>query len=185
VVSILCAAVVVPISGARAVRGDAAPPGKPEPLAPALVQSLHLDPDSIRSLGAYRTSSGGGVEVVYGRRVGGAECLVLVADRGDGAGCGGLWARGPVAILEGSSGGPELEKRSDLEVVGLARPDVARIAIVDTAGQTRWPVLNENHAFIVDFTRAELQARVGPAELVAYDLAGAEMMHLDLSEPGS
>jgi hypothetical protein len=115
--------------------------------------------------------------------LGGAECLVLVADRGDGAGCGGLWARGPVAILEGSSGGPELEKRSDLEVVGLARPDVARIAIVDTAGQTRWPVLNENHTFIVDFTRAELQARVGPAELVAYDRAGAELMRLDLAEP--
>jgi hypothetical protein len=149
------------------------------------VQALHLDPDSVRTLGAYRTRSGADVEVAYGRRVGGAECLVLVADRGDGAGCGGLWALGPVAILEGSSGGPELEKRSDLEVVGLARPNVARVAIVDTAGQTRWPALNENHAFVVDFTRAELHARVGPAQLVAYDRAGAEIMRLDLGEPGS
>jgi hypothetical protein len=186
-VSILCVALVAPIAGARAVRGDVGP-GPPEdrgPLTPELVKALRLDPTSVRTLGVYDLRGGARVEVVYGRRAEGSECLVAVGGDGTGAGCGGLYAAGPVAILEGSTGGPELEKRSELEVVGLARPSVARVAIVDTAGRTRRPALNENHTFLVEFTQAELRARIGPAELVAYDRAGAELMRLDLAEPGS
>ena len=178
--TILCIAVVAAVTGgARAVRGDdAGPPPGLEPLTPALVQALRLDPASVRPLGTY-----GHVEVAYARRTGGAECLVAVGHGSAGAACGGLYARGPVGILERSNGGPELEKRSELEVIGLARPNVARVAIVDTTGQSRWPALNENRTFVVEFEPGELRAGVGPAELVAYDRAGAELMRLDLAEP--
>ena len=175
-------AVVAAVAGARAVRAEAPTAG---PLAPALVQWLRLDPASVRALGAYGTGAGGRVEVAYGRRAGGAECLVAVGDGSAGSACGGLYARGPVGILERSSGGPELEQRSELEVIGLGRPNVARVAVVDTGGRAQWPDLNENHTFMVEFAPAELRAGVGPAELVAYDRAGAEVMRLDLTEPDS
>ena len=68
-------------------------------------------------------------------------------------------------------------------MIGLARPNVARVALVDTAGRTQWPTLGENRTFMVEFSQAELRAGVGPAELVAYDKAGAELMRLDLTEP--
>jgi hypothetical protein len=179
-------AVVVAVMGARAVRGDdAAPTPGPALLTPALVQALRLDPASVRALGAYGTKSGGRLEVAYGRRAGGAECLVAVGDGSAGSACGGLYARGPVAILERSDGGPALERRSELEVIGLARPNVDRVAVVDTGGRTRWPALNESRAFMVDFAPAELRGGVGPAELVAYDRAGAELMRLDFMEPDS
>jgi hypothetical protein len=173
--AVLCVAAVAAVTGARAgSRDDAGPPL----LTPALVEGLRLDPASVRELGAY-----GRVEVAYGRRAGGPECLVAVGGGSAGSACGGLYARGPVAILERSSGGPALEQRSELEVIGLARPNVARVALVDTGGRTRWPALNENHTFMVEFTPAELRTGVGPAELVAYDRAGAELMRLDLTEP--
>lgn len=176
-------AVVAAVAGARAVRGDDAP--DPGPLAPALVQWLRLDPASVRGLGAYGTKSGARVEVSYGRRAGGAECLVAVGGGSTGSACGGLYARGPVGLLERSNGGPKLEQRSELEVIGLARPNVARVALVDTAGRERSPALNANGTFMVEFSQAELRAGVGPAELVAYDKAGAELMRLDLTEPNS
>jgi hypothetical protein len=180
-VAVLCLAVVAIVTGARSVRGDDASPALPHDLlTPALVRSLRLDPASVRSLGTY-----GHVEVAYGRRTGGAECLLAVGDGSAGSACGGLYARGPVAILERSSGGPELERRSELEVIGFARPNVARIALVDSSGRTRWPALNENHTFMVEFAPAELRAGVGPTEVVAYDRAGAELMRLDLAEPDS
>jgi hypothetical protein len=175
---------VAAVTGARAVRGDdAEPPPGHGPLTAPLVQWLHLDPTSVRALGAYGTKSGARVEVAYGRRTGGAECLVAVGGGSAGSACGGLYARGPVGILERSSGGPELEQRSEVEVIGLARPSVARVALVDTVGRTRWPELSENGTFMVEFASAELRAGVGPAELVAYDRADAEVMRLDLSEP--
>ena len=118
-----------------------------------------------------------------GRRAGGAECLVAVGYGGAGSSCGGLFARGPVAILEAAGGGPAPEKRSDLEVIGLARPSVARVAVVDTLGRSRWPALNANHAFLVELDAAELRAGVGPAEVVAYGPSGAKIMRLDLAEP--
>jgi hypothetical protein len=172
---IICVAVTAAVTGARAVGGDDAGPPS---LTPALVQALRLDPASVRPLGTW-----GHVEVAYGLRAGGAECLVAVGDGSAGSACGGLYARGPVGILERSNGGPELEQRSELDVIGLARPNVARVAIVDTAGRTQWPELNENRTFVVEFAPAELHAGVGPAELVAYDRAGAELMRLELAEP--
>jgi hypothetical protein len=175
-------AVAAAVTGARTVRGDDAPG---TPLAPELVQWLRLDPASVRGLGAFGTKSGARVEVSYARRAGGAECLVAVGAGSAGSACGGLYARGPVGILERSSGGPELEQRSELEVIGLARPNVARVALVDTAGRERRPALNENGTFMVEFSQAELRTGIGPAELVAYDKAGAELMRLDLTEPGS
>ena len=182
---VLCGVLFAPIAGAHVLRRAETPSLPGEPLSPLLVQTLRLDPASVRTLGIYSSRDGGDVDVVYGRRVGGAECLVAVGHGGTGAGCGGLFARGPVAILEGSSGGPKLERRSNLEVVGWARPNVARVAIVDTSGRTREAPLNENNAFVLEFGAAELQAGVGPAELVADDKTGAELMRLDLSEPGS
>ena len=183
--AILCVAAVA-VGSARAIRGDdAASPPAQSPLAPALVQWLRLDPASVRALGAYATMSGARVEVSYGRRIGGTECLVAVGGGSTGSACGGLYARGPVGILERSSGGPQLAQRSELEVIGVARPNVARVALVDTAGRERWPALNENGTFMVEFAQAELRAGVGPAELVAYDRAGVELMRLDLSEPDS
>ena len=152
-------------------------------LSPALEQALRLDPSSVRTLGVYAAARGGRFEVSYGRRAGGAECLVAVGYGGAGAGCGGLFALGPVAIVETAGGGPALKDRSDLEVVGLARPNVARVAIVDLQGRTRWPALNANHTFLLEFGATELRAGAGPAELVAYDASGAEIMRLDLSEP--
>jgi hypothetical protein len=179
---VLCAALVAPIAGARAMRRDApAPPAGP--LSPLLVQALRLDPASVRALGAFTTRSGGRFDVAFARRTSGAECLVAIGYGHTGSGCGGLFARGPVAFLETGSGGPALEARSDLEVVGLARPSVARVAVVDTLGRTRWPALNENWTFVVEFAQAELAAGVGPAELVAYDRSGRELMRADLSEP--
>jgi hypothetical protein len=174
---IICVTVAAALTGARAVGGgNAGPPS----LTPALVQALRLDPASVRPLGTY-----GPVEVAYGRRAGGAECLVAVGDGSAGSACGGLYARGPVAILERSNGGPELEKRSELEVIGLARPNVDQVAVVDTAGRTRWAELNESRTFLIAFTPEELRAGVGPAQLVAYDRAGTELMRLDLAEPDS
>jgi hypothetical protein len=185
-VAIFGAVVVAAVTGARAVRGgEAASPPDHALLTPALVQALRLDPASVRALGAYGTRSGGRLEVAYGRRAGGAECLVAVGDGSAGSACGGLYARGPVAILERSNGGPALERRSELEVIGLAQPNVARVAVVDTGGETRWPALNESRTFMVEFAPAELRAGVGPAELVAYDQAGAELMRLDLTDPDS
>ena len=178
--SILCAAVVAAVAGASAVRGeDGRRTPSTHPLTPALIQWLRLDPASVRALGAYGTKGGARIEVAYGRRAAGPECLVALGDGSAGSACGGLYARGPVVILERGSGGPELEKRSELEVIGLARPNVARVAVVDTTGSTRWPALNENRTFMVEFTQAELQDGVGPAELLAYDRAGAELMRLD------
>ena len=176
-------AVAAAVTGARTVRGDDAP--GPRPLEPALVQWLRIDPASVRGLGAYGTKSGARVEVSFARRAGGAECLVAVGGGSTGSACGGLYARGPVGILERSNGGPKLEQRSELEVIGLARPNVARVALVDTAGRERRPALNENGTFMVEFSQAELRTGIGPAELVAYDNAGAELMRLDLTEPGS
>jgi hypothetical protein len=152
-------------------------------LSPALEQALRLDPASVRTLGVFAAARGGRFEVSYGRRAGGAECLVAVGYGGAGSSCGGLFDLGPVAVVETSGGGPALEKRSDLEVVGYARPNVARVAVVDLQGRTRWPPLNANHTFLLEFGAAELRAGAGPAELVAYDSAGAEIMRLDLSEP--
>jgi hypothetical protein len=164
-------------------RGDApTPPEGDGRLSPALEEALRLDPASVRTLGVYAAARGGRFEVSYGQRAGGAECLVAVGYGGAGAGCGALYALGPVAVVETSGGGPALEKRSDLEVIGLARPNVARVAVVDLQGRTRWPMLNANHTFLLEFGAAELRAGAGPAELVAYDPAGAEIMRLDLSE---
>ena len=186
-VSISCALVLAAVVGAHAVHGNDGPatPNDPRPLTAALLQWFRLDQTSVRALGVYGTRTGARIELAYGRRAGGVECLVAVGDGSAGSACGGLYARGPVAIVERSSGGPELQKRSELEVIGLARPNVARVALVDTTGRTRWPALSENRTFMVEFARAELQTGVGPAELLAYDRAGAELMRLDLSEPGS
>ena len=159
------------------------PPEGDGRLSPALVQALRLDPSSVRMLGVYPAARGGRFEVSYGRRAAGAECLVAVGYGGAGASCGGLFALGPVAVTETAGGGPELEERTDLEVVGLARPNVARVAVTDLQGRTRWPVLNANHTFLVEFAAAELRAGGGPAELIAYDSSGAEIMRLDLAEP--
>jgi hypothetical protein len=184
--AILFVGVVAAVTGARAVgRDDTGPSPARGLLTPALVQGLRLDPGSVRGLGNYGTKAGARIEVAYARRTSGAECLVAVGGGSAGSACGGLYARGPVAILQRSSGGPELERRSELEVIGLARPIVARVALVDTAGRTRWPALNEDRTFMVELTPEELRAGVGPAELVAYDRAGAELMRLDLTEPDS
>ena len=175
-----------PVARAALVaRRDGAPtaPEGDGRLSPALEQALRLDPASVRTLGVYTAARGGRFEVSYGRRAGGAECLVAVGYGGAGSSCGGLFALGPVAVVETSGGGPALEKRSDLEVVGLARPNVGRVAIVDMQGRTRWPVLNASHTFLLELDAAELHAGAGPAELVAYDASGAEIMRLDLSEP--
>jgi hypothetical protein len=152
-------------------------------MSPLLVQALRLDPASVRPLGVFATRSGGRFDVAFARRTTGADCLVTAGYGHTGSGCGGLFARGPVAFLETASGGPALAQRSDLEVAGLARPSVARVAVVDTLGRTRWPALNENRTFMLEFAQAELAAGVGPAELVAYDRTGGELMRVDLSEP--
>jgi hypothetical protein len=182
---LLAAALVAPVAAARAIRADGTPSAPAQALSAATMRALRLDPASVRTLGAYPGRSGGRFDVLYGRRAGGAECLITVGYGSTGAGCGGLFARGPVAILEGATGGPALDRRSDMEVAGWARANVARVAVVDTAGRWRWPGLNENNAFLLEFTQAELQARVGPAELVAFDKSGAEVMRLDLAEPDS
>jgi hypothetical protein len=175
-----------PVAGAALVarRDDA--PTSPEAdgrLSPALQQALRLDPASVRTLGVYPAARGGHFQVSYGRRAGGAECLVAVGYGGAGSSCGGLFALGPVAVVETAGGGPAPKERSDLEIVGLARPNVARVAIVDLQGRTHWPVLNANHAFLLELGATELHAGAGPAELVAYDASGSEIMRLDLAEP--
>jgi hypothetical protein len=181
-VCVLCAALVAPIAGARATPTNDAP-RPPEGLSPQLVQALRLDPLSVRTLGVYAAARGGRFEVAYGRRPSGAGCLVAVGYGGAGASCGDLFALGPVAVVETAGGGPALDTRSDLEVVGFARPNVARVAVVDLRGRTRWLALNANHTFLLEFGATELHAGAGPAELVAYDASGAELTRLDLSEP--
>jgi hypothetical protein len=165
------------------VRGDA--PGRAGDggrMTPELAQALRLDPASVRTLGVYRTSRGTPFEVSYGRRGDGAECLVAVGYGGAGSSCGGLFASGPVAFLETAGGGPELQKRTDLEIVGLARPDVTRVAVIDSQHATRWAALNANRTFMVEFTTADLQAGVGPVELDAYSAAGTQVARIDLAE---
>jgi hypothetical protein len=151
-------------------------------MTPELAQGLRLDPSSVRTLGVYTTSRGTRFEVSYGRRAGGAECLVAVGYGGAGSTCGGLFAAGPVALLETASGGPEMQQRSDLEIVGLARPDVTRVAVIDSRHATRWAALNANQTFMVEFTSAELRAGVGPLELLAYAANGAQVARVDLTE---
>jgi hypothetical protein len=152
-------------------------------MTPELAQALRLDPASVRTLGVYRTSRGTRFEVSSGHRRDGAECIVAVGYGGAGSSCGGLFASGPVAFLETAGGGPELQKRTDLEIAGLARPDVARVAVVDSRHATRWATLNANHTFMVEFTTADLQAGVGPVELDAYGAAGTQVTtRIDLTE---
>jgi hypothetical protein len=153
-------------------------------MTPALERALRLDPGSVRTLGVYETKRGSRFEVSRGRRDGGQECLIGVGYEGAGHSCGALFAVGPVAVLEAASGGPALEQRSDLEVVGWARPNVARVEVLDSKGRTRRPSLNANNAFVLEFDAADLHAGIGPTFLVAYDAKGVELQRLDLSEPG-
>jgi len=166
-----------PAAFARQQRADdALPPGL------SITSSMKLDGPS-RLVATWSSPGQGHAYLAQSSQ--GNTCIVLVRDDLSGAaGCNSTenpFAGKPFFWTSGTEGGPSPEQMSAYEVVGVARPDVARIELSDSSGRTHDLLIDADGGFAFSFPAPDLQAGIVPHMLNAYgpdgQLLGSEQVH--------
>jgi hypothetical protein len=153
-----------------AMAATRAPAGARAGVDAALAFSPGVDPSTVREVVAGGTF-GFGMRLITARGRGGEPCVSFVTDRGgarqfscfDAAGGGGALLRFV------GDGGTTLGKVEWVNVVGLARSDVARLTLVTQGGSERELPINRWRGFTYS---TDVQAGF-PASLRAYDADGS------------
>ena len=144
-------------------------------------------PESVHLRGRFTAASGTPFGVYVGRLSDRPlECIMLAGGGGTGGGCDPtLFSQGPIAFVEGASGGPAKSKRTDFEIAGVVADSVARLDVVDSLGRvTRIDTSGASKAFFFELKPQDLARGVGVTTLVARDAGGAVVASEDVSEPG-
>jgi hypothetical protein len=94
-----------------------------------------------------------------------------------GFNCLSIWSDKFAMLLYSSEGGKSVETVDHVSIVGVARSDVARVAVTTTNGATAALALNQWRAF--SYT-ATTEAAL-PQEITAYDAAGNQLQSETLS----
>jgi hypothetical protein len=135
--------------------------------------ALRLDPETRKSLGAFRLRKGRKIELATTRAENGLSCLIDEDETGASGGTcleNGLFGSHKVAFSVSSQGGPE--RFDELYVAGVAEPSVHAIALVKTDGGVVQLGLNAQRAFVFESTLSDLEARVYPTTLRLYGQNG-------------
>jgi hypothetical protein len=155
-------------------------------LPPGLVRAMNLVPDKVQRLGAFTNAAGRAQSVYVAEQTNGRVCLIESSSGGftpDGrpieqisGGCDrSLYLGHAFAWRAGSDGGPSAAQMNGYHIIGIAKPEVARLVVVDSAGGQSVVHLRAGGAFLYEASRASLRAGVRPTELVAYGADGAAL----------
>lgn len=154
------------------------------------IQQLELKPTTVRRIATFALLREREHRVFLGERRDGWTCLIDDVTSGttpdgrplrvSGGSCSPrLFAKQPAAIKIGTSlrnGNPQ----GEWHVVGVAAPQVGRIAVVDSAG-VEYPVqLNADNAFRFQMSEDRLAAGDRPVRLVLFSRSGEGMSEIAL-----
>jgi hypothetical protein len=131
-------------------------------------------PGSIHEL----TASISGDQLLIAQRADGRLCIA-VRNKTFATGFDCLTASSDThaVLLYSTEGGKSGHTLDHMSLVGIARPDVARVVVSKASGATRTLILNQWRAF----TYAATTAAALPRTIVAYDAAGNELQRQRLS----
>jgi hypothetical protein len=143
---------------------------------------MNLAPESIRTLGAFRSRSGEEHNLFRARTNAGETCIVEDSVTGTtpqgeplrvyGGGCSASGANDhPVRWSLSTAGGPDAENMDGLRIVGFAEAGVSRIEVVDSDGKINAVELSDAGAFLYEASISRLAAGIEPVRLMAYDRA--------------
>lgn len=137
----------------------------------AVAFSAGVDPSSVREVVAGGTFGFGGMRLVTARASDGRPCVSFVTDRGGGREFTCFDAEGETGALVRfvGDGGTTLGKVEWVNIVGLARSDVARLTLLTQGGAERDLPLNGARGFA--YSTEDKDAF--PASLRAYDADGS------------
>jgi hypothetical protein len=178
---------IVPIAygDSVVVTSEGQPPSGPQPFAfvrsqrtsddlpTSMAETLGLDGAS-RKVATWADPHSGRAFVA--RSSSGKTCIVIVRDdESGGAGCNPTadpFQGKPFLWTSATEGGPAPADMTRLEFAGVARPDVARIELRDSAGDIHVLTLNPDEGFAFEEPTEALHAGVVPAEILAYSSDG-------------
>jgi len=154
-----------------------ADPGSMSAIPAQLVRHLNLDVASVREAGTFVLENGSTLDVYTGARFDNAErCLITLAGGGAAGACSpNLFAQGPLYIGEAVAD-------DRIRVVGIARPDVARIVLVDAANATHPVNLTEGRAFLWETTGEAIASAGAPRNMKVYDAAGRQIADMPVPQ---
>jgi hypothetical protein len=166
-----------PTAFARTKRAsDNLPPGLPVGAA------MNLNGAS-RRVATWSGAHGG--QVFLAKSSDGRTCILLSRSDETGAvGCNASnnpFAGKPFFWTSGTLGGPSPDEMSAYEVVGVVRPDVSSVELVDSAGRVHPLDINADGAFLYNVPGADLQDAVVPVTLRAYRSNGSLIAAEDVS----
>jgi hypothetical protein len=147
----------------------------------ALNAVVNLQPDTLARVGQFRLRSGARVELFTGRRAGrNQDCLVSRDNQGGSASCGSDLFQGRLlTVLETTSGGTE-DSPAQYQLAGLARPPVARVVAIDSAGDSVEQILGPDRSFVFEVPSENLAEGISVAEVLGYDHAGSLVSRIRL-----
>jgi hypothetical protein len=143
-----------------------------------------LDPATRRTIATFRGPNGDAFDIVTAKRTGHAQDCVIGRFRGTEVGscASDLFRLHPVHIVESFSGGPGGKPRRDYELFGVAEKGIARVEVVDTAGDVTTVMPTSTGAIFFTFDTAALEAGVAVRELRAYDAGGARVARIPVGD---
>lgn len=174
VVVAACIAATVALTGRGSERDARASASSPvRSLGANVARGLGIDPPRTRKAASFTTAAGVVHDIVLAARADGGECLLDIGPGGaGGGGCDAdLFADQPVAWNIASDGGPTPERMESLRVAGVARPEVDRIEVVDSAGNVHRARLS-GAAFWFELPRGHLRRGVDLTALLVYERSG-------------
>lgn len=160
-------------------------------LPPGLVRAMNLVPDKVQKLGAF-TNAAGRVRGLYvAQQTDGRVCLIESGSGGvtpDGrpieqisGGCDrDLYLGHAFAWRAGSEGGPSAAAMKGYHIIGVAKPEVAKLTVRDSAGGETAVQLRAGGAFLYQAPRAALRAGAQPTTLMAYGADGKVIDQMDV-----
>jgi hypothetical protein len=152
-------------------------------LPPGIVRAMSLVPDKVQTVGSFTNAAGRAHKLYVAKQINGRTCLIESSSGGltpDGrpieqisGGCDrDLYLGHAVAWRAGSEGGPAAATTTGLHIIGIAKPEVAKLSVRDSAGHETAIALRAGGAFLYQAPRASLRAGVEPVELIAYGADG-------------
>lgn len=174
-----------PQAGEASAVSISATSSPPSSALEALELRLHAVPGTRRTMGALELAHGRTIRLHTVETARGETCLIDEdASLGLGSTCleNGLFARRRAAFSVNSNGGPG--RLRELQLVGLAAPDVGSIVLIRSDGSRSELALGRHNAFVYESAVAELERGAVPSGLAVYSRSERHLETIEIPGAG-